>query len=107
MRKPPSPNYLGSVLRRYCHVGVYGDGDWRAALDRELYHPAFPDRTRQFKAELAEAILRGTITTAEYETLTGEEFDSQDELSQWLREFWRDLYGDEPIPTQGREGAAG
>lgn len=44
-----------------------------------------------FKAQLREAIDNKLISPEEYEELTEEVFDSQEDLQVWLEVFWSEL----------------
>lgn len=71
--------------------------DWNT-FRASLRHQEFPDREREFKKELAEAILNKTITTQEFERLTDIDFDTQEEIVEFLiSEIWKPLYGNEPV----------
>jgi hypothetical protein len=50
-----------------------------------------------FRHQLAEAISNRTLTPAQYEQMTDEELESDEEVAERLRELWHDLYGDEPV----------
>ncbi|WP_417763870.1 hypothetical protein [Shewanella sp.] len=52
-----------------------------------------PAELALFKQQLANAINTGSISVAEYETLTGDEFENESELTQWLIELWEILFG--------------
>lgn len=55
-------------------------------------------RNQEFKKEIAEAIINEALSPQQFEKLTGEEFETQKELSQFLiNDIWKPLYGDEPI----------
>ena len=90
---------LEDILHRHANVNAF-TANWSERLKRELFSPNFPDRATLFRRELAAAILHNTITPAEYERITGEDFDTQDELNQWLREIWRSVFGAAPIQAQ-------
>jgi hypothetical protein len=90
------PDLLERVLGRYCHIEV-GMPDWREQLQRMLRAPAFPNREREFRQQLAYSILNHTITPAQYEKLTDLELETQEEVEQELRQLWSELYGDEPL----------
>lgn len=79
---------LRTVLKKYCHVECYDP-----QLIRELITTGegFPYDVALFKAQLREAIDNKLISTGEYEELTEEDFDSQEELQIWLEEFWSEL----------------
>lgn len=51
----------------------------------------FPYDAELFKAQLREAIDNKLISPEEYEELTEEDFDSQDDLQAWLEEFLSEL----------------
>lgn len=87
---------LKYILETYCHVKYFTD-DWES-VRKFLSHPNFPDRNREFKKQLGQAITDHTLSTKEFEKLTGEEFETQKELNEFLKtEVWKPLYGDEPI----------
>lgn len=92
------PELFASVARRHFHVEVMGS-NWQENLRRELDHPGHPERSAQFRQQFAQAILNRTITPAQYEGLTGEEFDTPEDLEAGLRELWRGFYGDEPVKS--------
>lgn len=60
---------LKYILETYCHVEYFTD-NW-ASVKAFLNHPNFPDRNAEFKKELAQAITEHTISTQEFEKLTG------------------------------------
>jgi hypothetical protein len=45
----------------------------------------------EFKSQLREAIDDRLISLEDYEELTEEDFDSQEDLQAWLEEFWAEL----------------
>jgi hypothetical protein len=51
----------------------------------------FPYNVEEFKSQLREAIDDRLISLEEYEELTEEDFDSQEDLQAWLEEFWAEL----------------
>lgn len=55
---------------------------------------ADPERAELFRSQFLHTILTDSITPAQYELLTGQDFDSQEELNDWLREVWKTLYGE-------------
>lgn len=79
---------LKTILRKYCHVECYDPHLIREAISTGK---GFPYDVQLFKAQLREAIDNKLISTADYEELTEEDFDSQDELQAWLEEFWSEL----------------
>jgi len=89
------PILFADTLRRHFNVNAFTK-DWIEDLKRELSNT---HRDVQFRSELADAILKDTITPAQYEHLTDEDFDTQEDLNKWLRSVWQDLYGDLPISS--------
>ena len=88
-----------SVLRRVLETrftqGVATDWDDLLSF---LNHPGFPGRAREFKKELADAILHHRITPLEFEDLTAIDRDSQEDVDQFLiEEIWNQLYPNEPV----------
>lgn len=96
---------LPYVLENYCNVNALSD-DWAERVMRLLKHSSgLPNRECRFKQQLAEAILNRTITPAEYERLTDEDFDTPEDLETRLRELWFDVYGDEPVSLDNSQQA--
>lgn len=87
------PEPLADVLRTYCNVNALSD-DWHESVRRMLEHT---NETTIFKEQLADAILNGSVSPADYERLTREDFDTPEDLEVRLHELWHDLYGDEPV----------
>ena len=86
---------LRTVLETEFSQGVATDWD---ALDRYLNHPRFPNRARDFKRELADAILNHTLSPKEFECLTVIDKDSQEDVDGFLlEELWMPLFPDEPV----------
>lgn len=79
---------LKTILRKYCHVECCDPQLIREAISTGK---GFPYDVQLFKAQLREAIDNNLISTADYEELTEEDFDSQEELQAWLEEFWSEL----------------
>ena len=52
---------------------------------------------REFKWQLADAILARRYSIEEYERLTDLEFESRDEVAMDLTGLWRRIFGAEPI----------
>lgn len=68
------------------------------SLKRFLQHPNFPGREKDFKHELADAILNKTFTPDRVTELTDADYETQEEVDQLLiKEIWEPLYGSEPI----------
>ncbi|MDE2400004.1 MAG: hypothetical protein KGL67_03315 [Patescibacteria group bacterium] len=67
-------------------------------IKQYLNYPKFPSRAKNFKLELADAILNHSISREEFELLTAVDQDTQADVDQFLiEEIWKPLYGDEPI----------
>jgi hypothetical protein len=92
------PDLLESALERYCHIE--SSGDWQECLKRELSHPKFPHRHKEFRHQLAYAILNRTISPTQYEKLTELELETEEEVIQELTELWMHMYGDEPVKLE-------
>lgn len=84
---------MTKILENHFDVNAF-DENWAESLKRTLNNPKSPDRAQQFRKELDEIIRNQSLSPAEYERLTGEDFDSQIELDTWLREVWLRLYGE-------------
>ena len=91
-RAPSVPEPLAEALRSYCNVNAL---DAIPRLRDFLRHDEH--YAARVRGQLADAILKRTISPAEYEELTGHDFDSPDDLDRWLRQLWTDLFGDGPI----------
>ncbi|TBW46403.1 hypothetical protein EZI54_23240 [Marinobacter halodurans] len=79
---------LRTILRKYCHIECYDPQILREAISTGH---GFPYDIDLFKAQLREAIDMKLISPDEYEALTEEDFDSQDDLQAWLEELWDEL----------------
>ena len=68
---------LKTILRKYCHVECYDP-----QLIRQVIRTGkgFPYDVDLFKTQLREAIDNELISPTEYEELTEEDFDSQEDL---------------------------
>ena len=71
--------------------------DW-VSLRAFLEHPKFPGRAKEFKQQLADAIVNHGISPAEFEELTSIDQDEQADVDQFLlEELWENLYdGEDP-----------
>lgn len=90
-----------SFLKRRLESTFCVDGivNWNS-LKESLHHPNFPNREKEFKQELATAILSNTISVKEFEELTDIDFETQEEVTEFLKtEIWQPLYGDESIAS--------
>lgn len=79
---------LRTVLRKYCHVECY---DPKLIRDAIISGKGFPYKVEEVKSQLREAIDNRLISLEEYEELTEEDFDSQEDLQAWLEEFLAEL----------------
>ena len=79
---------LKTVLQKYCQVECYDPQLLREAVSTGK---GFPYDAELFKAQLREAIDMKLISPQEYESLTEEDFDSQEDLQVWLEELWSEL----------------
>lgn len=80
------------ILHRHANVNAFS-ADWIDLLKAELFNPKFPEKAEVFRRSFAEIILREKLTPEKYELLTGEDFDTQEELNIWLRQLWQDIFG--------------
>jgi hypothetical protein len=62
-----------------------------------LRSPGVSITEREFKWQLADAILERRYSVEEYERLTDLDFDSREEVAMDLTELWRLVFGAEPI----------
>jgi hypothetical protein len=81
---------MRDILRRYCNVEA---PEALGSLKQMLTRPESAQRAALFRDQLERTIQEARITPEEYEALTGEDFDSQQELLAWLRQLWGQLYG--------------
>ncbi len=79
------------ILESYFDVNAFND-NWLNSLKKTLNAPNFPNRNADFQNELANAILHHHISLQQYEKLTGQDFDEEQDLEDWLREVWTMLY---------------
>ncbi|CAM3637402.1 MULTISPECIES: hypothetical protein [Pseudoalteromonas] len=79
---------LRSILRDYCHVEVYDSNILRMDIGHGESYPYDSDLV---KAQLREAIDLNLISLTEYEELTDEDFDSIEDLHEWLEELYSEL----------------
>lgn len=86
---------LEKVLGLYFHVNHgFGVEDVKEYLNNST----MPTRNNKFKYELACAISKHSINPQKFERLTGDDYETQQEVDEFLmREIWQPLYGDEPV----------
>jgi hypothetical protein len=46
------------------------------------------------REQLSDAILNSSITPEEYEAITDDCYDTQEELTEWLLELWEKIFGE-------------
>lgn len=79
---------LRTVFKKFCHVECYAPQILRNAINSGY---GFPYDVDLFRKQLRDVIDNKSITTAQYEQLTDEDFDSQDDLLAWLEELWLEV----------------
>lgn len=89
---------LRHYLKTYCDVNAVEINELR----KQIRNPKIPERANAFRKQLASTIVNKSLNPEEYEALTGEDFDNQEELETWLRELWRLIFDDAPIPNDQR-----
>ena len=89
MNKNDIQDPLADLLKSYCNVNAVSIGD----LTNDLRTSINPEIAKEFRQQLADAISKKTISREQYELLTGEDFDTQEELNLWLQELWNELFG--------------
>ena len=75
---------LKRILSTYCDVNAM-------ELVSEIPHINSAELAL-FKQQLANAIATGSISVAEYEALTGDEFENESELTEWLTALWESVF---------------
>ena len=88
MNKNDIPDPLADLLKSYCNVNAVSISD----LTHDLRTSINPEIAKEFRQQLADAIRKKTISPDQYESLTGEDFDTQEELNSWLQELWNELF---------------
>lgn len=73
------------------------DLDVGSNILKVLRHPSCALAEDDFKQALARAILDRKFSPDEYERLTEMDFETRDEVVSDLMEFWRRIFGDEPV----------
>ena len=86
---------LEYVLGLYFHVNHGLDVEDAA---KYVNNPNASFRKDQFKHELANAITNHLLSPQVFERITGDEYETQEEVDEFLkREIWQPIYGDESI----------
>lgn len=88
-----------SMLKHFLETMFCVDGvDDYELVKKTLNDSRFPNREGQFRKELVDAIKHQTISIEQFERLTGIDYETQNEISNFLVEnIWKPLYDDEPI----------
>ncbi|MCL1038701.1 hypothetical protein L2750_16350 [Shewanella submarina] len=89
----PVSKPLDRVLEVYCHVNAINIELLAEHCKKEDWSYASP---MEYKDQLRDAISKHSISVAEYDRITQEEFDSEEELYAWLTEVWDKTIG-EPL----------
>jgi hypothetical protein len=87
------PEPLRSRLSTYCLVEA------REGLDvlRRIVHSENPPPwVAPFREQLAEAIAKKSISARDYESLTGDDYETADEVASELRQIWSEVFGSTP-----------
>lgn len=79
---------LKDRLAGYCNVNAFD----LAGLKENLQDPDNADINAIFRAELREAIDGAALNVQEYEDLTGEDFDTDEDMRDLLRGIFAYLY---------------
>lgn len=79
---------LRTILKKYYQVESYDPDLIRNVI---ISKKGFPCDVELFKTQLREAIDNNLISPEEYEELTDEDFDSQEELQLWLEDILEEL----------------
>lgn len=87
------PEPLAHFLETYCDVNAVMLDELKTYVKNTLSS----ERTQEFRRQLAYAIINNSITTEQYEKLTGEDFDTQEDLNAWLKEIWENIFGTAPV----------
>ena len=81
---------LRNILEAYCHVNAINIELLAKHYRSEDWSYSQPDL---FREQLRSAIENRSISIQEYDEITKEEFDSVDELYDWLIEVWNRVIG--------------
>lgn len=69
-------------------------------LKRGFQNTKFVDEIgANYKRQWARLLWEKSITTSEYEEITSDRYDSEDELYKFLREIWDEVFDSEPLPS--------
>lgn len=76
---------LSEILSTFCNVNAI---EMASQISRNLGNYDEDVLRRQLK----DAIENGSISTEDYERLTNDSYDSQEELTEWLTELWEIIF---------------
>lgn len=85
---------LKSILNDYCHV------EWAeemSELPNDLEKEDWAYDAQLFKSQLKSALTQSNFSLSDYEKVTGEDFDSEDELQERLKEIWNVAFPNEQV----------
>ncbi len=86
---------LRSTLRGYFNIDMF----WHSfPCDLQEHLAMDAADAARFKQQFAAAIVKGSLSVAQYKQLTGQDFDNEGALYAWLYKLWSEIYGDESIP---------
>lgn len=91
MSRETVPELLAHYLETYCNVNAPLISD----LKMHFQQTRNQERVNLFRNQLANAIKKNALTCEQYEDLTGEDFDSQEDITIWLRQLWLQLFDEE------------
>ncbi|MDC7240886.1 MAG: hypothetical protein PQJ50_11045 [Spirochaetales bacterium] len=83
-------NKLIRIFEAYCHVNASGIELLAEHCKKDNWSYAAPS---EYEDLLRDAIKNRRITLKEYDEITKEEFDSEEELYIWLNEIWEKTVG--------------
>ncbi len=81
------PEPLARIFEVYCHVHATNLGQLADDCKRKDWSYSSPEL---FERQLRDVLLNRTITISEYDEITCEEFDTLDDLYDWLKTVWDD-----------------
>ncbi|MBF6650952.1 hypothetical protein [Methylobacter sp. BlB1] len=79
------PEPLKSILNDYCHV------EWAEEMNElpnDLLKDDWAYDASLFKSQLRDAINNINFSVEDYESVTGEDFDSEEDLIERLKDIW-------------------
>ncbi|MAM89587.1 MAG: hypothetical protein CME36_19995 [unclassified Hahellaceae] len=79
---------LRSIISKYYQVELYDPQRIREVI---VSGRGFPCSAEVFRSQLREAIDGNLISPEEYEALTDEEFETQEDLNAWLEEMYSEI----------------